>query len=167
MRRTIFILSFVLLTAGTASAQQKKTTKPKSKSKTTNVKKASAPPAEEKDPVCYPLKEIKDYYKIDIRDKQFKTDFEEIFELSPYDYSGYSLKTIIENTIRGKLGESAANTLDMFAGSGYVEIGFTNNSYRSQIVSELCGLFADHEEFEKYLKKLKKATKAEEGQWRM
>jgi len=162
MRNKIALfLSICLLAAGTSIAQQKKpAAKPKPKT-TTKPKTAKPPivsPAVAKIPACYPLKEVKDYYKIDIKDAKFKDDFEEIFELSPYDYSGYSLKTIIENTIRTNLGESAANTLDLFAGGNYLEIGFMKGDYKKQILDEICALFADHKAFEKYINQLKKNT---------
>lgn len=158
-RKSIIALTACLLITTAGFAQQKKpVSKPKPKPKPTAVKKPVTPPAATtvKETVCYPLKEVKDYYKIDLRDKQFKSDFEEIFELSPYDYSGYAMKSILENTIRTRLGDAQANTLDLFAGSSYVEISFTNSTYRKQIIDEICNLFADHNAFEKYINSLKK-----------
>ena len=160
-RKSIFILTACLLVAGTCFAQTKKPTKkPKPKPKTSTVKKTTPPPAaEDSEPVCYPLKELKDYYKIDLKDSKFKSDFDEIFELSPYDYSGYSIKSIIENTIRMRQGNEAANSLDIFAGGNYAEISFNSGTHKKAIIDEICKLFADPDEFEKYINKLKKMQK--------
>lgn len=159
MRKKIVLLfSFFLLVAGTSIAQTKKPT-PKAKPKTAVKGKAKpaakapvpAPPPQ----ICYPMKEVKDFYRISLRDKQFYSDFDEIFELSRYDYSGYSLKTIIENRIRTKLGNEAANNLDMFATASYLDIDFMKADGEKAILDEICTLFADHIAFEKYLYELK------------
>ncbi len=157
-QKLVLLFSFFLLVAGTAVAQTKKPTpkaKPKTavKAKPKPVAKAPIPPPPP--PICYPMKEVKDYYKISLGDEQFKDDFYEIFELSRYDYSGYSLKTIVENRIRTKLGVPAANTLDLFASPSVLEINFTKADHKKQILDEICNLFADHNAFEKYLEELK------------
>jgi hypothetical protein len=157
-QKSIFILSAILLVAGTAFAQQKKApVKPKPKPKTTTTKKpASAPVTEPVETACFPLALTKEGYKINIKEKNFKAEFEEIFELSPYDYSGYALKSIMEKTIRTQLGDAAANSLDMFAGANYVEIAFMKADYKKQIIARICELFADPDQFEKYINSLKK-----------
>ncbi len=159
MRQKIVLLfSFCLLVAGTAVAQTKKPA-PKAKPKTAVKAKpkpvAKAPVTPPPPQICYPMKEVKDYYRISLRDEQFNSDFEEIFELSRYDYSGYSLKTIIENRIRTKLGNEAANNLDLFATSSILEINFMRADGKKAILDEICNLFADHNAFEKYLYELK------------
>ncbi len=158
-QRIAFLLSVCLLASATTFAQTKKpAAKPKTKATTSKPKPKAATkpaPAPVEELICYPMKEVRDYYKISLADEQFKSDFDEIFELSRYDYSGYSLKTVIENRIRTKLGNAAANTLDMFASNSYLEIGFMKADYKKQILDEICNLFADHNAFEKYLYELK------------
>lgn len=170
MRNKIALfLCTCLLAAGTSIAQQKKPAakpKPRTTTKSKTAKPAVTSPAVAKIPACYPLKEVKDYYKIDIKDPKFKDDFEEIFELSPYDYSGYSLKTIIENTIRMRLGDAAANNLDLFAGATYLEISFMKGESKKLILEEICTLFADHNAFEKHINTLKKASRENTSNWR-
>ncbi|MBL7717864.1 MAG: hypothetical protein JNL72_03435 [Flavipsychrobacter sp.] len=170
-RKIAFVLSVCLAIAGASAAQTKKPAakpKPKTSAAKPKVVKPASPASSAAEPTtCYPLKKIKDYYKIDIRDEQFKNDFDEIFELSPYDYSGYSVKTILENRVRTKLGVDAANSLDLFAGASYVEISFLKQEYKKQIMDEICGLFADHAAFEKYIKSLKKKDKSNDASnWR-
>lgn len=158
-QRIAFLLSVCLLASATTFAQTKKPVA-KPKPKTTTAKPKAKPaakqaPAPVEELICYPMKEVKDYYKISLADEKFKDDFYEIFELSRYDYSGYSLKTIIENRIRGKLGVPVANTLDMFASSSNLEINFMKADYKKQILDEICALFADDAAFEKYINELK------------
>ena len=157
MRNKItFLLSFCILMAAPAFAQQKTTARPKTKAKPKTKTVAKTPaPAPVKEVACYPLREVRDYYKIDLKDKKFKSDYEEIFELSRYMYTGYSLKSIIENTVRKKAGESVANSLDLFAGASYLEIGVSKPEYKKQVMDIVCELFADADAFEKYIETLK------------
>lgn len=158
-QRIAFLLSVCLLASATTFAQTKKpAAKPKPKTSTAKPKPKTVTkpaPAPVEELICYPMKEVKDYYKISLADEQFKDDFYEIFELSRYDYSGYSLKTIVENRIRTKLGAAAANTLDLFAGTSYLEINFMKPDHKKQILDEICMLFSDDAAFEKYINELK------------
>jgi hypothetical protein len=54
------------------------------------------------------------------------------------------------------LGDAAANSLDLFAGANYVEVGFMKPDYKKQIIAQICELFADPDKFEKYINTLKK-----------
>jgi hypothetical protein len=160
-QRIVFILSVCLLASATSFAQTKKpVAKPKPKTTTAKPKAKAKPvtkpaPAPVEELICYPMKEVKDYYKISLADEKFRDDFYEIFELSRYDYSGYSLKTIVENRIRTKLSVAAANTLDLFASPSSLEINFMKPDYKKQILDEICVLFSDDAAFEKYINELK------------
>jgi hypothetical protein len=158
-QKIVFFLSVCLLASATSFAQQKKPVA-KPKPRTTAGKPKPKPttkpaPAPAEPLICYPMKEVKDYYRISLVDEQFKNDFEEIFELSRFDYAGYSLKAIIENRVRTNLGNAAVNSLDMFAAAAYLEISFNKTEYKKQVLDEICKLFADPNAFEKYLYVLK------------
>jgi hypothetical protein len=150
--RKMILMAACLLLSSATFAQKKTGSKAKPKAKKTV---AAAPAAPAKVPVCFPLKEVKDMYRLDMKNEKFKDEYREAFEAAKYSYTGYSIKSIIERRVRKQAGDNAANALDLFADNTSLEITITRPEMKKEILDIICNTFTDADAFEKELVRMR------------